>query len=220
MSRSSTGANSFPKRLGAFGKLARYVDTEPCLAFGPYMHANPLPNRIRELREKLGMTQQELADLMGVNKKDVSRYETGFSTLNIEWMQRFARALRVHPQDLLNIVAMSASADEVVALPPEDVGITYAALKARGIVGYKVLGDAVAETGVAPGQIIFVDTTQTDPACFPAGALVLASINGHLVLRQYMPPRKLITNSASVDVVARLDDPNIDIAILGTLIRE
>lgn len=184
------------------------------------MPPEALPNRIRELREKLGMTQQELADLMGVNKKDVSRYETGFSTLNIEWMQRFAKALRVHPQDLLNLVAMSASVDEVVALPPEDVGITYAALKARGITGYKVLGDAVAEAGVSPGQIIFVDTTQTDPEHLTAGSVVLASFNDHLVLRQYVPPRKLITNSSSVDVVARLDDPNVRITILGAVIRE
>jgi transcriptional regulator with XRE-family HTH domain len=179
-----------------------------------------LPNRIRELRERLGLTQQELADLMGVNKKDVSRYETGFSTLNIEWMQRFAKALRVHPQDLLNFVAMSANADEVVALTPEEVGITHAALKARGIAGYRVVGDAVAEAGLAAGTIIFVDTTQTDPEAFAAGILVLATINSHLVLRQYMPPRKLITNSASVDVVARLDDPNVQIAIVGTVIRD
>lgn len=177
-----------------------------------------LPNRIRELREALGLTQQELADIMGVNKKDVSRYETGFSTLNVEWMQRFAQALRVHPQDLLNIVAMSASADEVVELPPEDVGITYDALKSRGIIAYKVLGDAVAEAGIKPDQVIFVDTAQTDPANFSAGTVVVASINDHLVVRQYVPPRKLITNSTSVDVVARLDDPKVTIRIVGAVI--
>ena len=34
-------------------------------------------NRIRQLREEKGMTQQQLADALGVNQSTVDRYEKG-----------------------------------------------------------------------------------------------------------------------------------------------
>lgn len=35
------------------------------------------PNRIRKLRENLGYTKAEFADLIGVNKSQMTRYESG-----------------------------------------------------------------------------------------------------------------------------------------------
>lgn len=34
-------------------------------------------NRVKELRENLGYTQEELADLIGTNQREVSQYENG-----------------------------------------------------------------------------------------------------------------------------------------------
>ena len=34
-------------------------------------------NRIRQLREEKGMTQQQLADTLGINQSTVDRYEKG-----------------------------------------------------------------------------------------------------------------------------------------------
>lgn len=181
--------------------------------------AKPLPNRIREIRERLGLTQQELADMIGggATKKTISRYETGETRLNVDMMQRFSAALRVHPQELLNIAAMAASVDEAVELPADEVGPMYAALRKRGITVFKVLSDAVSEAGIKAGDVASVDTAETNRQ---TGDVLMVRLNGHLVLRQFLAPRTLVTNGGGPPVAVHLDDPGLSVEILGVVIRE
>ena len=59
------------------------------------------PNRIRELRERAGLSQAELGRLIGVSGPQVSRLEIGSRQLTQNLMQRLSRALGVNPPDLL-----------------------------------------------------------------------------------------------------------------------
>ena len=52
---------------------------------------------IRNRRKELGITQEQLADTVGVSYQQVQRYENGMTTLNVENVQRIARALGVSP---------------------------------------------------------------------------------------------------------------------------
>ena len=52
----------------------------------------PLPNRIRELRDRRQMTQEELAAAIGTSKMQVSRLERGERRLTQSWMERIAAA--------------------------------------------------------------------------------------------------------------------------------
>ena len=45
-------------------------------------------NRIRQLREEKGMTQQQLADALGVNQSTVDRYEKGIIELRLTMAMR------------------------------------------------------------------------------------------------------------------------------------
>lgn len=63
-----------------------------------------LPNRIRELRERRQLTQEELAAAIGTSKMQVSRLERGERRLTQSWMERIGQALRVHPAELLPAV--------------------------------------------------------------------------------------------------------------------
>ena len=60
------------------------------------------PNRIKEIREALGWSQETLADHVGCSKMQISALERGVTVLNIEWMRRIGRAMSVLPADLLN----------------------------------------------------------------------------------------------------------------------
>lgn len=60
-----------------------------------------MDNRIKELREKRGWTQDQLAEAAGTSFQQVSRLENGTRRLTVEWMQRIAKALGVHPAALL-----------------------------------------------------------------------------------------------------------------------
>jgi DNA-binding XRE family transcriptional regulator len=57
-------------------------------------------SRIKVLREHRQMTQQELADAVGMNRLDLSQIETGRATGGLKTLTRIARVLNV-PLDLL-----------------------------------------------------------------------------------------------------------------------
>ena len=50
-------------------------------------------NRIRQLREEKGMTQQQLADALGVNQSTVDRYEKGIIELRLTMAMRIISVL-------------------------------------------------------------------------------------------------------------------------------
>lgn len=50
-------------------------------------------NRIRQLREEKGMTQQQLADALGVNQSTVDRYEKGIIELRLTMSMRIISVL-------------------------------------------------------------------------------------------------------------------------------
>lgn len=57
--------------------------------------------RIRKLRKRHNLTQQELAELIGIRRQHVTEFETGKLHLNDEMIIRFAMALKVTPNDIL-----------------------------------------------------------------------------------------------------------------------
>lgn len=60
-----------------------------------------IKNRLQELREAKGLTQAELANLVGTTGQQIGRLEAGKRKLTIEWMRLLAPALGVAPNDLL-----------------------------------------------------------------------------------------------------------------------
>jgi transcriptional regulator with XRE-family HTH domain len=59
------------------------------------------PNRIRELRLARGLSQQVVADRVGVSKVTISDLERGKMRLDLEYMRRIGKALGVIAADLL-----------------------------------------------------------------------------------------------------------------------
>lgn len=58
--------------------------------------------RLKEWREKRGMTLQAVADAVGANRQTIHRLETGGQQLTEIWMRRLAPAFGVRPSDLLD----------------------------------------------------------------------------------------------------------------------
>lgn len=59
------------------------------------------PNRIRELRQRAGLSQTELGNRVGLTQGQVGHLENGHRNLTLEWMKRIARELGVPVADLL-----------------------------------------------------------------------------------------------------------------------
>ena len=62
---------------------------------------NP-PNRIREVREAKGMTQEQVGHRIGKTGPTVAKYETGEAAVSVYQLGRIARALNVPAYTLLS----------------------------------------------------------------------------------------------------------------------
>lgn len=60
-----------------------------------------LKNRVREHRERIGMTLERLAELAETTPQQISRLELGKRRLTDGWMQRLSVALNVRKAELL-----------------------------------------------------------------------------------------------------------------------
>lgn len=50
---------------------------------------------IRKRRKELGLSQEQLAERVGVSYQQIQRYESGYSMLNVENIQRIAKTLQM-----------------------------------------------------------------------------------------------------------------------------
>jgi transcriptional regulator with XRE-family HTH domain len=55
--------------------------------------------RIKSFRQEVGLSQEALAELVGVSFQQVQKYESGHTTLNILKLQQIAEALKVSVAD-------------------------------------------------------------------------------------------------------------------------
>jgi transcriptional regulator with XRE-family HTH domain len=77
---------------------------------------------IRKRRKELGLSQEQLAEKVGVSYQQIQRYENGGSMLNVENIQRIAKALNVAVAALFE-----TTQTQTVAEPP----LTYASSDER-----------------------------------------------------------------------------------------
>lgn len=57
--------------------------------------------RIREVRNRLGVTQAELGSRIGCSEQQVQRMESGTRNVSLAWLRKIAVALDVHISELI-----------------------------------------------------------------------------------------------------------------------
>ena len=86
----------------------------PSKASPPPLPPLPTGERIAALRKAKGLSQEELADVMGITRKQITDYETSRVRMNDEMLVRFALALKVSADELLGL----KDSEEVTEAPP------------------------------------------------------------------------------------------------------
>jgi transcriptional regulator with XRE-family HTH domain len=56
---------------------------------------------LKEWREHRQMTQEQLAELIGTNKGQIAKLETGRQRMNDDWLNSIAKALAAAPRQLM-----------------------------------------------------------------------------------------------------------------------
>jgi len=81
---------------------------------------DPIPNlnleiaeRLKKARKRKGLTQAELADLIGVTREAIAAYESGRVRLLDEIIVRFSVALNVSADELLGLKDVKDASDQV-----------------------------------------------------------------------------------------------------------
>lgn len=69
--------------------------------------------RIAKFRKQRGLSQEALAEVIGVSRKQVSDYERGKANLNHEMVIRFALALGISTDELLGLSSLAQSVDQI-----------------------------------------------------------------------------------------------------------
>jgi transcriptional regulator with XRE-family HTH domain len=77
---------------------------------------------IRETRKARGMTQMDLAELLGVSYQQVQKYEKGNENISVERLQQIARALNV-PITLFILPERSAETHGSYGKMPDDEAV-------------------------------------------------------------------------------------------------
>lgn len=66
-----------------------------------YKIAHLIGKRIRLIRRKLGLTQEDLSDKIGIHVSTLGRIERGEMNSPIQTINKIALSLKVKPKDLL-----------------------------------------------------------------------------------------------------------------------
>ncbi len=70
---------------------------------------NDIGKRIKELRKKKDLTQEKLADMLGITYKAVSKWECGMTTPDISMIVPLARLLNVSADELLGMTKIESA---------------------------------------------------------------------------------------------------------------
>lgn len=98
---------------------------------GPHPIGRLIGSRISETRKKRGLTQQELADRIGMHVVTLSRVETGATQLGVYALIRIANVLGTKPNHLLCVddqeAALRVRSERMTFVDRESVGKLEAA---------------------------------------------------------------------------------------------
>lgn len=182
-------------------------------------------NRIRELREKAGLSAERLADRVGTTQATISRLETGARRLTVSWMRRITDALQVRPEELIAPAPMPDFKADVEPAVVTDM-LVKTALQDSGRRAYRVLTDACDNKGIIEGAYVVVDETKTSLDQLSDGEVVVASVydiadlrEPKLILRQFLAPTLLIPNSGHFRSHPIVDAAHHTVEIVGVVVR-
>ena len=159
--------------------------------------SKPRDNRVRELRDKLGWTQEELAKKINVKKETISKIELRTQSMTEAQALALSQAFGVRIDDLYEGAGtISATEDEVCPFTPNvNSPASHVPLQSNQY-WYRIAQTHLDQLGYMEGDELRVDIARKEPDSLKIGNVVIAKNRvGSMILREFIPPSLLITNS-------------------------
>lgn len=83
-----------------------------------------LSQQLKQLRNKQGMSQKHLADMLGISQQTVAKWEMGYSSPKPETLKQLTEIFNVSSDYLLGIMPKISDADLICALFGKTEGIS------------------------------------------------------------------------------------------------
>jgi repressor LexA len=174
------------------------------------------PAELKTIRDKLGLTQQELAEALRTTRVSIARYETGARKIGGAVQVAVRQLLRTTEIPMAGIVAAGSPIEpvpqsELVEVPPSMLrgGETFA---------LRVKGESMKEDGILPGDLVIVRKQATARD----GQTVVAIVNREATVKVFHRKERHIelhpANAAMTPlVVCAQDDFRIEGVVIGVI---
>ena len=201
--------------------------------------------RIKELREKKGMTQSELGKAIGTTKQNIFKYESGaVDTIPNKKLQGLAKALDVEPWEILgwdgpwnsqkgeNYISIPLISQKISAGYGEDFldddsitmkriqipeSLTKGVADKSTLVSAEVKGDSIIDANIFPGDYVFFSK-----GLIKGEGIYVIAFAGDIMVKRLAfdaPKNKLSIISENKNYPVRIIDAESDgVRILGKVI--
>lgn len=184
-------------------------------------------NRIRELREARGWTQEYLGKLIGRSKYIIGRLEDGTTPLKVDVARKLAEALDVALPDLLTGPMVQDFQEEAAPYTSPDEGQLMRAMRRRNMEPWTIKSDSLDRLGIKPGDMRIFDHSQAAVDNVKTGDVVVVQLydradpmKATTVIRQFVAPDLIVTNRAGVNIAVTLDNANFEGVIKGVMVQD
>lgn len=184
---------------GSFAYLALATASVADKPFATMAKNKTRPNNITAVREKAGLTIEQLSEKTGISISYLSRMSNGERNVSIKNLNKIAQALKVTPSELIE----DQPAVEIPIMTWVSAGLMLREDGQQDVIGHiempdldpggkwialRVDGDSMDRIS-PPGSLIFVDLN--DQELVPNGCYVIADNDNHLTYKRFRsnPPR-------------------------------
>lgn len=130
--------------------------------------------RIKEVRKKLGLTQKEFAEAIGISQSRLSEIEKGETTkesvliaisqkfkVSLEWLKHgtgdmWLKSEEVIPAELIAVPVITSVGAGGFVYTPDHVLVERSKIKAKSLVAFRVEGDSMEPT-IMRGEFVFIE---------------------------------------------------------------
>lgn len=184
-------------------------------------------NRIRELREGKGLTQEQLGKLVGRSKYVIGRIEEGKTPLKVEMARKLADALEVPLPDIFTEPRVSDFQEEAAPYVSQGESQIIRAIRRRNLEPWTIKSDSLEALGIRPGDMRLFDHGQEAVDSVRTGDVVIVQLYDRkdpmlatTVIRQFVAPGLIVTNRKGTNLAMTLDNPSFEGVIKGVMVDD
>jgi len=174
------------------------------------------PADLKNIREELGLTQQQLADTLQTTRVSVARYEAGMRRIPGMVMVMLDQLRRSSEIPLAGVVAAGLPIEPV---PQEElIDVPPSMLRGGETFALRVKGNSMKDDGILPGDLVVVRKQETARN----GQTVVALVNHEATIKTYFKKDSCIelhpANEAMQPIIVRPSDTfHIEGLLIGVI---